>query len=78
MVLDNLMYDLGMIAQLIVNEMNLPDERTKATAYIGVVTNLVDSISEMIKELNKFGVEKIRSKYSVKEAAPNTKSSIII
>jgi len=58
------MYDLGMIAQNIVNEMNLPDDGARPTAYIMVVTSLVETVSEMMKELNRLGVEKIREVFN--------------
>ena len=77
MILDNLMYTLGMIAQSVVNEMDLPDERVKAAVYIKVITNLVNNVSEMMKRLNRFGVEEIRRKSSLKEELPDNKGIIV-
>ena len=76
-ILDSLMYNLGLVAQSIVNEMNLPDEKTKAITYIRIVTNLVNNVSGLMKELNKLGVENIKRKYSLKEKAPDNKGIII-
>lgn len=77
MVLENLMHDLGIVAQSVVNKMNIADEKTKAATYVKIITHLIDNVSKIMKELNRLGVEKIRREYSLAEKLPDNKGIIV-
>lgn len=71
------MYELGMVAQSVVNKMNMVDERAKAEAYIKIVTRLIDNVSKVMKELNRLGIEKIKREYSLIARTPDNKGIIV-
>jgi len=66
-VLENTMASLGLVAQSIVSAADFPDDRAKAIFYVRVVTGIVHMASQMMVELNRIGVEKIRREFRIED-----------
>ena len=77
-ILDSLMYELGAIAQSLVNEKNLIDKKSKAAAYIEIITSLVNGSSKMMINLNKLGIERIKKEYKIESKEDLQNNSIFI
>ena len=58
-VLDNVMFDIGVGAQSIVNEIDFPNESAKARSYVNVVNQMANIVSDMIMKRNKKGIENV-------------------
>ena len=58
-VLDNVMFDIGVVAQSIVNEIDFPNEVAKAQCYVNVVNQIANNVSDTIMKRNKKGIKNI-------------------
>jgi len=52
-ILDNALLDLNSAAQSLISQMKFDNDRDRALVHVEVVTQLVDSMSRMMAELNK-------------------------
>ena len=52
-ILDNALVDLNSAAQSLISQMKFDNDRDRAIVHVRVVTQLVDSMSKMMAELNK-------------------------
>jgi ribosome-binding factor A len=64
-VLDNVMFDIGLVAQSIINEIDFPNENAKAQCYVNVVTQIANNVSDTIMKRNKKGIENIRKENGI-------------